>query len=1045
MVISDISVRRPVFAGVISLILVILGLLAVSGLPVREFPDVDPAVVSVSTTYRGASAEVVERRVTKPIEDEISGIAGITKLTSSSMDERSTITVEFSLDRNLDGAANDIREKVSRILQQLPEEAGAPEVTKQNQGMDATMYVGVDSDTRSLMELTDYAERNIVDRLSVLQGVAQIRLSGAQVPAMRIWLNRDAMAARNITVEDIENTLRRENVELPAGRIESNAREFSLRTETGLNSPADFSALVVGRGADGYLIRLGEVADVRLEAEDSRFFSRSNRVSGISLGVVPQSKANILDVNRAVTAEVARIQSILPDDIKVMVAIDFSKFVEESMREVVKVLIEALIFVLVVIFVFVGSIRATVIPAVTIPIAIIATFTVMAAMGYTINTLTLLGFVLAIGLVVDDAIVVLENIVRQMELGRSPLLAAIEGSREIGFAVIATTIVLVTVFIPISFMPGNVGRLFGEFGISLAAAIAFSGLVALTLVPMLTSKFFARGMHRGRLATVLDRQIGRLTHGYRTSLSGFVRWPWLAMGVLVGVGALVVGLFSALPSEYAPAEDRNMILMQMRAPEGATPSYMDRQVQQVENIAMQYAEAGEMNRLVARSGSWGAGGDVNTAFIYMPLVSRAERDRSAAVIAQELRNKVGQLPGSITTVFTPPSLSIRSSGAGLAFVLGGTNYDELSEWQNRLVARVREENPRLIGLRSDFFPTKPKIKVNVDRDRANDLGVSLQSIGRTLETMLGSRIVTTFVDRGEEYNVMLQARPGDRATPADLENIYVRSGGSGRLIPLANLVRLEEVAGPRELKRFNQLKSITLTASLAPGYPLGEAVKYIEDLVARELPAGARLDFDGEARELKQSGAAIYLTFGLALLLVFLVLAAQFESFRHPLIIILTVPMALAGGLTGLALAGFTINVYSQIGAIILIGLAAKNGILIVEFANQLRDRGVEFTEAIISAATIRMRPVVMTSLCTAFGAIPLMLGSGAGAEARRTLGTMVFSGVTISVFLTLYLIPAVYIVLARNTRSPEFITHTVERLRSAEKETRPMMPGEQA
>jgi len=1030
MLLSDISVRRPVFAGVLSLILIILGILAATRLPVREFPDIDPPVVSISTIYRGASAEIIERRITQPLEDEVSGIAGIRKLTSTSQDERSSITLEFSLDRDPDGAANDVRERVSRILQQLPEDADTPEVTKQDQGMDATLYISAESQTRSLMELTDFAERNLVDRLSVIDGVAQVRLSGAQKPAMRIWLNRDALAARGLTVQDVEETLRRENVELPAGRIESRQREFSLRTETGLDRPEDFSALVVGRGPDNYLIRLGEVADVQIEAEDSRFFSRSNRVSGVSLGIVPQSKANILAVNRAVIREVEALQATLPGDIKVGASIDFSKFIQESMLEVAKVLAESLVLVLIVIFAFVGSLRATIIPAVTIPVAIISAFIAMAALDFTINTLTLLGFVLAIGLVVDDAIVVLENIVRQMELGKPPILAAVDGTREISFAVIATTVVLVAVFLPISFMPGNLGRLFGEFGISLAAAIAFSGLVALTLVPMLTSKFFANGMHRGRLALKLDGFFKRVTERYRASLDRFVQRPWLAAGLLLATAAGGAGLFSVLPSEYAPGEDRNMMLMMMRAPEGATPGYMDRQVQSVESVLMPYVEAGDIKRVVARTGMWGSGGDVNTAFIYMPLESRTSRERSAQDLSAEIRGQVSQLPGAMATVFLPPSLAIRSSGSGLAVVISGNSYEELTTWQDQIIAKVSAENPRILGMRSDFFPTKPKIKINIDRNRAFDLGISLQSIGRTLETMLGSRIVTTFVDRGEEYNVVLQGVPRDRATPSDLENIYVRSERSGQLVPLANLVQLEEVAGPKELKRFNQLRSVTLTASLAPGYSLGEAVKYMERLIATDLPPAATIEFDGEARELKESGSAVYLTFGLALIIVFLVLAAQFESFRHPLIIMLTVPLALTGGLVGLWLFGSSINVYSQIGAIMLIGLAAKNGILIVEFANQLRDRGIEFTEAIVSAAAIRLRPVVMTSLCTAFGALPLILASGAGAESRRTLGATIFFGVTISVFLTLYLIPAMYVLIARKTRSPEYLGRLIDKLR---------------
>lgn len=1038
MILSDISVRRPVFAGVLSLILVILGLIAVSRLAVREFPNIDPPVVTVTTTYRGASAEVVERRVTQVIEDQISGIAGVQKLTSSSQDERSNIVIEFSLDRDPDGAANDVRERVSRVQKLLPDGANPPEITKQDQGMDATLYIGVDSRTRTLMDLTDYAQRNLVDRLSAVDGVATIRMAGAQKTAMRIWLDRDALAARGLTVTDVENTLRRENVELPAGRIESQQREFSLRTTTGLDTVEDFAALVIGRGSDNYLTRLGEVAEVRVEPEDARFVSRSNGVSGISLGIVPQANANILQVNQAVLAEVDRLQDSLPDDLTVSTSIDFSRFIEESMREVVKVLVEALLLVLVVIFAFVGSLRATIIPALTIPVAIISAFIVMAALGYTINTLTLLGLVLAIGLVVDDAIVVLENIVRKMELGRPPLLAAIEGSQEIGFAVVSTTAVLVAVFVPISFMPGNIGRLFGEFGISLAAAIAASGLVALTLVPMLTSRLYAGGVQRGRLATSLDRMFRWFTEAYRASLTRFIRLRWMAVILLALVATLGTVLFINLPGEYAPGEDRNMMLMTIRGPEGASPEYMDRQVRVIEGLLKPYVEAGDIKRVVSRTGMWGSGGDVNTAFIYMPLDSRPPRKRSSQELSAEIRKLVDKLPGAVAMVFLPPSLAIRSSGSGLAVILSGTSYEDLSTWQDLIINKVNEENPGILGMRSDFFPGKPKIRIVIDRDRAADLGVSLQTIGNTLETMLGSRIVTSFVERGEEYNVILQGAAQDRATPSDLQNIYVRSDRSPQLIPLASLVRLDEVAGPKELKRFNQLRSVTLSASLAPGYPIGEAVSYMEQLIARELPPEAKIDFDGEAREYKQSGSAIYLTFGFALIVVFLILAAQFESFRHPLIIMLTVPMAITGGLVGLWAFGSSINVYSQIGAIMLIGLAAKNGILIVEFANQLRDRGTEFYEAIISAASIRLRPVLMTSLCTAFGAVPLIAATGAGTESRRTLGATVFFGVTISVFLTLYLIPAIYVLLARKTHSPEHVSREIEKLQREETEAQP-------
>jgi multidrug efflux pump len=654
----------------------------------------------------------------------------------------------------------------------------------------------------------------------------------------------------------------------------------------------------------------------------------------------------------------------------------------------------------------------------------------MLAFGYSINTLTLLGMVLAIGLVVDDAIVVLENIVRRMELGQPPLLAAIDGTREIGFAVIATTAVLVAVFVPISFMGGSLGRLFTEFGITLAAAIAFSGLVSLTLVPMLTSKLFPRGVHRRRLANAIDGFFKRVAHSYRRALTPAVERPVLALAALVGVALIGALLFSRLPSEYAPTEDRGMIVMMMRGPEGATPSYMDRQLRLVEQTLQPYVEAGYARRVVSRTGMWGAGGDVSSGFIYMPLRPWSERDKSSPELAQELRRDLDRIPGVTTTVFLPPSLGVRGGTQPLQIVLGGTDYVELAEWRDRVFDRVRRENPRIVGLRSDFFEQKPKIDVSIDRDRAFDLGVSLTAVGRTLETMLGSRIVTTFVNRGEEYNVVLQARPEDRATPSDLGDIYVRSAASGELIPLANLVSLRETAGPRELKRFNQLRSITLIGGLAPGYSLGDALDYMNQVIAEELPEVVRVEYDGESREYVESAGAIYFTFLLALVICFLVLAAQFESFRHPLIIMGTVPLAVTGGLLGLWLMRSSINVYSQIGAVMLIGLAAKNGILIVEFANQLRDRGQSLQSAIIDAAVIRLRPVVMTSLCAAFGALPLILARGAGAESRQTLGAVVFFGVVVSVFLTLFLIPAIYAWLARRTQSPEHIARQVEELK---------------
>lgn len=1031
MILSEVSVRRPVFAMVLSLLLAILGLMAAARLAVRETPDVQPPIVSIDTVYRGASAAVVESKITQVIENQIAGLEGVDALRSSSQDERSRITVEFSLDRDIESAANDVRDRVSRVVEDLPVEAEPPEIAKVDTTADAIMWLNLAGENRSQLELTDYAQRYLVDRFSVVKGVAQVRVGGERRYAMRIWIDRQALAARRLTVQDIENALRAENVELPAGRIESREREFTLRTDAGLYTPQDFRQLVVGRGEGGYLVRLGEVADVELAAEDLRNIGRSDGVAGVSLGMVPQSTANVLDVSKGVREELQRVQATLPPDIKLSLTIDDTVFVRESINEVIHALVIALLLVLIVIYLFLGTMRATLIPAVTIPVSIVAASLVMLLAGFSINVLTLLGAVLAIGLVVDDAIVVLENIVRRIELGQPPLLGAVDGSREIGFAVIATTLVLIAVFLPISFIPGNIGRLFGEFGITIAAAVGFSALVSLTLVPMMSSKIFGRGIVRGRVAHAVDRFFKWLSGRYERSLRTALKSPAVVGFLGLGTLGLAVILFRLLPTEYAPAEDRQRIMIMLTAPEGSSLQYVDRYLRQVEAVVMEEVRAGNARRMLTRVGGFGGGGDVNVGRVFMALSPFDERKESAQEIAARLRPKLQDLAGVRIFVGTPGALGIRGGGSPVQIVLGGGDYEELARWRD-IVLQKAAENPGLTNLDSDFYARKPQLKVSIDRNRAADLGVTLTAVGRTLETMMGSRIVTTFLDRGEEYNVILQAREEDRATPSDLTNIYVRSTTSDALVPLSNLVSIEELAGPMELKRFDRLRSVTISANLNPGYSLGEALDYMEGLIRAELPPHAQINYDGESREFKRSGGALYATFVLALVIVFLVLAAQFESFRHPLIIMVTVPLAVTGAMIGLWLTDGSINVFSQIGGIMLIGLAAKNGILIVEFANQLRDRGVEFHEAIIEASAIRLRPVLMTSLCTVFGAVPLLLATGAGAESRSTIGAVVVYGVMFSLVLTLYVVPVVYGYIARNTKSPEYIGHLIERLRAA-------------
>jgi multidrug efflux pump len=1039
MMISDLSVRRPVFATVMSLLLFILGLGAITRLSLREFPDVDRPVVNVETRYRGASSDVVESRITQIIENEISGIEGVERLNSSSRDERSQINVEFTLERDLDSAANDVRERLSRVAARLPLEADPPQITKVDSGTDPIIWLNVASTQRNMLDLTDYMERYLVDQFSTLEGVASVRMNGARRYAMRVWLQRENLAARQLTVADVENALLRENVEIPAGRLESREREFSLRTDTNMRTEEDFRNLVIGRGPDGYLVRLGEVAEVRLASDDDRSISRTNGIIGASMAIIPQSKANVLATSNEVRKRLAQVQPTLPKDITVDINIDNGVYIAASLKNVVFALSETLILVLIVIFLFLGTARATLIPAVTIPVSIIAAAIVMAALDYSINTLTMLAAVLAIGLVVDDAIVVLENIVRRIEGGEPAALASIEGSREIGFAVIATTLVLMAVFIPVSFMTGDTGRLFGEFGVTVAAAVGFSAFVALSLTPMMASKLFASGMPRSRMAGGIDRVFHNLDDRYaaalRRALEG--RKPlWIVVGALATFGVLLLLLvigwpFGGLkiPSELAPQEDRAMIRIFVTAPEGSSIGYLDRQLRQVEHVSMAEVENGNARRVNVRSGGFGRNADTNTGFIMLPLNLWDQRDESAGQIADRIRRETQGISGARVNVNQVGSPLTRNSTRPLAIAMGGGDYEQIVQWRDKVMQRVAQENPRILNLESDYLERQPRVIVQIDRNKAADLGVSLQAVGRTLETMMGSRIVTTFERAGEEYDVMLQARETQRASVGDLDNLYVRSDKNDALIPLSALVRIEERAGPTELRRTDRMRAIELAGSLAPGYTLGEAVAYMERVIHEEAPE-AQIIYNGETYQFKKSGDTLWITFAFALLVVYLVLAAQFESFIHPVVILVTVPLAISGALLGLFLFNSTINIFSQIGCIMLIGIACKNGILIVEFANQLRDRGVEFVDAVIQASATRLRPVLMTSLCTAFGAVPLMLAHGAGAESRESIGATVFFGTVVSLGMTLYVVPALYLLIARNTRSPEYMTKLIDGLR---------------
>jgi multidrug efflux pump len=1028
--ISELSVRRPVFATVLSMMLVIFGLVSLQRLSVREYPDIDRPTVSITTAYRGASAAIIETKITQIVEDSVAGIEGILKLESDSEDERSQVRIEFDINRDIDAAANDVRDRVARVIGRLPTEADPPQVVKADANADSVVTLAFASDTMPMLDLTDYAERNIVDRMSTVAGVASVNIVGGRRFSMRIWLDRQALAARQMTVTDIEDALRRENVELPAGRLESRTREFSLRTMVGLETEQDFRNLVIARGADGHLVRLGELADVRLAAENDRSYSRLNGTPGLMMQVQAQSKGNTLDIAHGVRAEVARIKATLPAGTTLDVSIDNALPIEAALREVLIAVVFALSSVLAVIYIFLGNVRTTLIPAVTIPVSVVASLTVMYALGYSVNVLTLLGLVLAIGLVVDDAIVVLENVHRRTELGEKPLVAAIMGTREIGFAVIATTLTLVSVFVPISFLPGDLGRLFREFGFTLAASVVFSALIALTLTPMLASRL-PEHEHRNRFAATMDRFFKSLARFYERCLRVSVRHPGVVVAVLAVLITVGIVTFRSVPAEFTPQADNGRVFIGIEGPEGSSFEYIDGYARRLEAIALKTVEQGEVDRVLVRvPGQGGADlrtGDVNTARAFLILKDWHDREHSAQEIVAPVLEEARKMPGVRVSMGQPGGLGRGGLQSPVVAVIGGPEYEQLAVWSDQLL-RLAEANPGLANVQTNYKERKPQIRVSVDRDRAADLGVSLEVVGRTLETVLGSRIVTTYIDRGREYNVILQGRDDIRETTTDLTNIRVRSLRTNALIPLSSVVHIDETSGTLQLSRFNRLRAIKISADLANGYTMGEAVKWYEDTVAKELP-GATLDWDGQTRDFTRTGQQLYFTFLLALAVVYLVLAAQFESFVHPVIIMVTVPLALLGAVFGLKLFGLTINIFSQIAVIMLIGIAAKNGVLIVEFSNQLRDRGLEFIDAVVQASVTRLRPVLMTSLCTAFGALPLMLATGAGAEQRRPIGIVVFFGMTVAVFLTLFAVPTVYAILARKTRSPQHVSRLIDRL----------------
>ena len=1021
---SETSIRRPVFATVLSLLVVLVGLVSFDRLTVREYPRIDEPVVTVNTRLIGASSEVIESQVTKPLEDSIAGIDGVDIITSISRAEQSLITVRFKLEKDPDNAAADVRDRVSRVRGRLPDAVDEPIIAKVEADATPTIWLAYTSQTLSPLELTDLINRIVKPRLQTVPGVADVTVGGDRAYSMRIWLDPDKLAAYRLTVQDVEEALRRQNLEVPAGRIESRQREFNVTARTDLNTVAQFADVAL-RTVDGYTVRLRDVARVEEAAANERSRVRLNGVPSISTGVVRNATANPLEVAAGVRAVMPLIQRDLPDEVTVLLANDNSVFIDRSIRSVYTTVAEAVVLVALVVFVFLRTVRASIIPLVTIPVSLIGAFAMIAAAGFTINTLTLLALVLAIGLVVDDAIVVLENIFRHIEEGLAPFQAALKGIREISFAVVAMTLTLAAVFAPLAFTPGRTGRLFGEFALTLAGAVLVSGFVALTLTPMMCSKLLRHNPAPNRFDRGMEALLVALTARYRSALGWVLQHRWVVLVAMAAAAASSWWLFSTAKSELSPMEDRGVIIMPVRSPDGATLEFTARYLDAIDAIGAQYPE-------FDRRFMFMGGGQVSQGTALFRTVDWTERERTTQELARDLLPKVNALPGVSAFPITPPSLGQGFRSRPVEFVLQTSDsYANLARVAQDFLAEMAK-NPGIVQPDIDLQLNKPEIFMEVDRARAADMGVNVDAVARTVETMLGGRAVTRYKRDADQFDVIVQTASRGRTTPEDIERLFVR-GRNDTMVPLASLVKVREAVSPRELNHFNQRRSVTITANLAPGYSLGEALRFMDDIAARVLPSGYVTELNGVSREFRASSGALGLVFVLALLFIFLVLAAQFESFVDPFVILIAVPLTMVGALLALRFTGGTLNVYSQIGLITLVGLISKHGILIVEFSNQLRQQGRSVTDAVLEAASMRLRPILMTTGAMVLGAVPLALASGAGAESRQQIGWVIVGGMSLGTLLTVFVVPTVYTWFARRGVPGEITTPEVAAPHGAE------------
>ncbi|MBT4739073.1 MAG: efflux RND transporter permease subunit [Rhodospirillaceae bacterium] len=1009
MSITELCIRRPVLATVLNLVIVLIGLISLQSLSIREYPNIDSPVVTVISRYQGASASIIETQVTNVIEDALSGIEGVDYVSSISRSEQSQITIRFLLDRDPDAAASDVRDRVGRAGGLLPREVDDPIIAKVEADADPIIYLAFSTDRYSALDLTEFIETLAVDQVQALPGVANVQLIGARRYAMRIWLDRARMAAFGVTAQDVEQALREQNIEVPSGRIESVDREYSVVAQTDLALPREFEKVIL-RDANGYMVRLEDVAKVELGPEGERQLSQINGRQAVAFGVVKQSTANPLDVSKVVTAAMPDILAGMPEGVDVRIGYDTTVFITESIKAVYFAIAEAIVLVSIVVFVFLHTARATIIPLVTIPVSLIGSLAIMSFLGFSINTLTLLAFVLAIGLVVDDAIVMLENIYRQIERGMAPTDAAIKGSKQITFAIIAMSTTLAAVFFPVSFASGTIGKLFTEFALTLAGAVLVSGFTALTLTPMMCSRFLRPEGEKGVVTGAFDSAMNGMSDAYRVALSGALKMRGVVVVGIAIIAAFAGYLFFNLKQELTPIEDRGLVITAQIGPEGATPEYMLRNAQKVETIIEKIPEIEIFMTMV--------GFPVSTVTsTFSTLIPWEERDRKSYDIAEIISPQVFAIPGIFAFATVPPTFGSRGGTKQIEVVVRTTgSYEDLEQLTGEVFGLLGPGSG-IRDLDTNLRLNKPELRTTVNREKAVDIGVSVATIGRTLETLLGGREVTRFKRSGEQYDVIVQIDESERSDPRDLARLFVR-GHNDAMVPLANLVQFEETVAPRELVHFNRLRAVTISANVDPGMALGEALTLIEKTVRDVARVPVQIDYSGVSREFKDASGRLALVFVLAIAFIYLVLAAQFESFIDPFIILISVPLAIAGALFALTVTGGSLNVYSQLGLITLIGLISKHGILIVEFANSRRAQGMNKMEAALESAVLRLRPILMTTGAMVLGAVPLALATGAGAESREQVGIVIVGGLIFGSFFTLFVVPVVYTLLSRERRA---------------------------